>query len=188
MTALLAPLVVVAVLLGFLLLKAYGPGASWFDLVGVAVAFVLAGHFLFRDLLSFVPTALVLWSLVLITGDFEALVLESRGREVTCEVLEKTSRTVTSTSTDAQGHITATTTTTFHFRLSCPGGSPREMTWAGDVGRQGRRLRIRYDPQHRLAPRPVADGDARGLRFPAGLIAGAMVIGAGIQLQRRRTY
>ncbi|MBT2481977.1 hypothetical protein [Streptomyces sp. ISL-94] len=98
------PLLITGVLLAFLLLAAYVPGGRWWTAAGMLAAFGLLGFSFLSRHLRFLPAALLLWALGVTVASFDDWVLESRGLDITCTVLEKDSRVETSTSTDSNGH------------------------------------------------------------------------------------
>ncbi|WP_151774795.1 hypothetical protein [Streptomyces abyssomicinicus] len=180
--AVVMPLSVVAVEAGFLLLRAHVPGGLLWAVLGFAAAFGLLGFFFLNGHMPFVSSALVLWSLGLVAAGFGDLLLENRGREVTCTVLAKDTRVETTTSTDANGFTSTTTTTYYDLALGCPGDGPRKMSTTEDTGREGRTLRVSYDPDGRLPPQPASSTDHRELWTAGWLIAAAVVVGVGLRL------
>jgi hypothetical protein len=151
-------------------------------------AFALLGAFFLSGRMALLPAVLVMWSLGLTAAGFGDLVLEDRGRQVTCTVRDKDTRYETSTTTDANGLTSTTTTRYFDLALSCPDGGPRKVTTTSDVGRKGRPLDVAYDPAGRIPPQPVSDTDHQELRLSAGLVGAAVVIGVVRQMRARRRY
>ncbi|MEU9303275.1 hypothetical protein [Streptomyces sp. NPDC048269] len=175
-------------LLAFLLLGAYGPGGGWWTVIGMLAALGLLGAGFLNRVLRFLPAALTLWALGMTVGAFDDWILESRGLDVTCTVLEKDSRVETSTSTDANGLTTTNSTTYYDYRLACPGGRPTAMTTTSDVGHKDQQLQVVYDPKGRIDPEPARDTDATAVWVPGSLITAAIVVGVGHALFGRNDW
>ncbi|MFH7595266.1 hypothetical protein WDV06_09185 [Streptomyces racemochromogenes] len=182
------PLLITGVLLIFLLLAAYEPGGRWWTIAGELAAFGLLGFSFLNRHVRFLPAALLLWALGMTVASFDGWVLEGRGLDVTCTVLKKESRVETSTSTDANGYTSTHSTTYYDYRLGCPGGRPATMTSTTNAGNVGRPLRVVYDPAGRIDPEPARDTEGTDVWVPAGLIAAAVVVGAGHELLVRRRW
>ncbi|MET9700840.1 hypothetical protein ABZY31_28550 [Streptomyces sp. NPDC006529] len=182
--ALAAPPLSAALAFGVARWSAYGSLGNWgFILAGLLLPPALLGWHAARAARRRAPLV-ALSALPAGIGAFLALVsvghsaLEDRGVEIRCVVLKVTERTWTESSTDAQGHPTSTTRTSYDHRLDCPAGGPKHLDVPGRLAKEGESLAVLYDPQGKVSPRAAGDVHGRGLRTAAeGMVGVAMLMG-----------
>ncbi|GHE63707.1 hypothetical protein CP980_33280 [Streptomyces vinaceus] len=162
--------------------SAYGSLATWgFLLGGLLLPLVLLGwHAALATrrgasliALSALPAGL---GAILALASVGHSALEDRGVEISCIVLKVTEHTETESSTDAQGHWTSTTRTSYDHRLDCPPGGPEHMDSPSRLAKQGESLAVVHDPQGKVSPRAAGDVHGWGLRTAAEVAIGAAVL------------
>ncbi|MEU9377611.1 hypothetical protein AB0D94_28095 [Streptomyces sp. NPDC048255] len=117
----------------------------------------------------------------LVSGHVQHAVLEERGVEIICVVRDVDRRVETSTSTDAQGHSTTTTSTYYDHKLDCPLGGPDELNGRNSkLAEVGADLAVVHDPRGKVSPEPARSLDPGGLRTWALIALGAsLLLGVG---------
>ncbi|MCY0929029.1 hypothetical protein OTB20_23060 [Streptomyces sp. H27-H1] len=103
-------------------------------------------------------------------------VLEDRGVEISCVVLQVTERTRTESSMDAEGHWTTTTRTSYDHRLDCPAGGPEHLDTPSRLAKEGESLTVVHDPLGKASPRAAGDVHGWGMRTAAEVAVGAAVL------------
>ncbi|GLU48865.1 hypothetical protein Nans01_32160 [Nocardiopsis ansamitocini] len=188
LAAVAAPLLVAAVLLGFLMLSAYGPGGRWWATIGYVTAFCILAVSLLRGTPAFLPGALVFLAIGTTATAFENWVLADRGRVADCTVLDVDTRVVTLTRTDVDDYGFTTDTVHYDYRLDCLGGAPATLTTGSPAHRADRPLAVAYDPGGRVDPKPQAHVDIDSAWWAAGLIAASIIVGVGWTLCEKEPW
>jgi hypothetical protein len=139
---------------------------------------VLAAFFLEIPLLVHLLCIVALW--LAISGVFGGVVghaLQERGVVAACTVLDVRTRVETRTSTDADGHNTGTSSTTYYdHELDCGAAPVTKLTSSSALAARGERLDVTYDPEGRMSPWPVADLPSSGSALVLGWIALAATV------------
>ncbi|CAL9492936.1 hypothetical protein SUDANB121_03293 [Nocardiopsis dassonvillei] len=86
----------------------------------------------------------------------EDTALHDRGVRVECTLTDVASRTVVTTTTNADGTTSTRTRTEYDHALDCPEGGPSAVTHGSPLGSAGDALDITYDPRGRPGPVPSA--------------------------------
>ncbi|HET8659496.1 MAG TPA: hypothetical protein VFM55_10915 [Micromonosporaceae bacterium] len=117
-------------------------------------------------------TGLLLVALALTVSVVGERVLQERGVAATCTVVSIKKETSHAYGAPGSG----ASSTTYYYRLACPGGYPIEMSFRDRHGDEGDPLRVTYDPDHRV--NPILTSDARDRRdlWLAGLLLAASVV------------
>ncbi|MFG2621848.1 hypothetical protein ACGFXC_29940 [Streptomyces sp. NPDC048507] len=103
-------------------------------------------------------------------------VLEDRGVEISCVVLEVTEHTETESSMDAEGRWTSTTSTSYDHRLDCPSGGPEHLDSPSRLAKEGTSLAVVFDPRGKVSPQAAGDVHGWGLRTAAEVTVAAAVL------------
>ncbi|MEE2041035.1 hypothetical protein Q8791_27815 [Nocardiopsis sp. CT-R113] len=159
------PFLVLAVLCASSWLDAYGEGTptrvlglllglvgffgGFFSLM-LYLRFASMVEFFFAGLVSF----MVLGGAYAIADRITEDALLNRGVAVTCELLDVASRTITTTTHDADGTTSSSTRTVYDHTLDCPGDGPTAMTLGYGAGAEGESVEVAYDPRARIDPVP----------------------------------
>ncbi|WTW93892.1 hypothetical protein OG216_11095 [Streptomycetaceae bacterium NBC_01309] len=176
--AFVIPLLAIGVVVAVALFAANGGVkflVAFAGLAAVVIAMRRRDNFFHLAALSVAP--IIAAAFFFVADAVDEYTLEQRGKEANCVVRDIDTRVETSTTTDASGYTSTTSTTYYDHRLDCPGGGPGEMTLRSRAADVGASVLVAYDPAKNVAPRPVSGVDSSpDIVWTCVLVGGAIAL------------